>query len=760
MMNVATAPVAVAPVIDLPAWLQARLDEQVPGHGAQLFCQTYLSDEGADDSADLVCKALQFAYCLHEGQMRKSGDPYIAHPIAVADILHDLGGGDAVIAAGFLHDVVEDTDISSEEIEQRFGSEVRHLVEGVTKLSKFNFSSKTEEQAENFRRMFLAMAQDIRVIMVKLADRLHNMRTLQHMSEAKQRQKAQETRDIFAPLANRLGLGRMKWELEDLCFKYLEPEQYREIQTLVSAKRAAREAGIAEAIALLQERLAEQGVSVVDISGRPKHLFSIFNKMRRQNKEFHEIFDIAALRIIVDRNPECYRTLAVVHDAFRPIPNRFKDYIGLPKANHYQSLHTAVIGLGGRPVEVQIRTMEMHQVAEYGIAAHWKYKESGGSQPQVATRDDEKFSWLRQLLEWQSDLKDANEYMETVKNNLFDEDVYVFTPTGDVIALSQGATPVDFAYRIHSEVGNHCAGAKVDGRIIPLSTPLENGSIVEIITRESAHPSMDWMNFAVTSGAKNRIRNWFKRFNREEHWAHGREMLERELGKSGFEALLKSEPMQQVAKRCNYNNVDDLLAGLGHGGTTLNLVVNRINEAIREQQKLKGELEEPEPALLPSPKQTNKLPRDGAPILGVEGMVYRLAKCCNPLPGQKIIGAVSMGSRGIGIHRHGCNSVKNVPGDRLIPVRWNGEEMNSNHPPTYPVPIQIEAIDRIGLMRDVLARLSDYHINVSKAGVTTNHNRPALLDLCIDIAHHSQLSEVMTQLLQLSDVLNVRRVGD
>ena len=761
-MNVATAPVAVAsaPVIELPAWLSARLDEQVPGHGAQLFCRTHLSDEGADDSVDIVCKALQFAYCLHEGQMRKSGEPYIAHPIAVADILHELGSSDAVIAAGFLHDVVEDTEISPEEIEQRFGEEVRHLVVGVTKLSKFNFSSKTEEQAENFRRMFLAMAQDIRVIMVKLADRLHNMRTLQHMPEAKQRQKSQETRDIFAPLANRLGLGRMKWELEDLCFKYLEPEQYREIQMLVSAKRAAREAGIAEAITLLEERLGAQNISVVDISGRPKHLFSIFNKMRRQNKEFHEIFDIAALRIIVDSNQECYRALAVVHDAFRPIPNRFKDYIGLPKPNHYQSLHTAVIGLGGRPVEVQIRTMEMHQVAEYGIAAHWKYKESGGSQPQVSTSDDEKFSWLRQLLEWQNDLKDANEYMETVKNNLFDEDVYVFTPTGDVFALSQGSTPVDFAYRIHSEVGNHCAGAKVDGRIIPLSTPLVNGNIVEIITRESAHPSMDWMNFVATSGAKNRIRNWFKRYNREEHWANGRDMLERELGKAGFEALLKSEPMQQVAKRCNYNNVDDLLAGLGHGGTTLNLVVNRINEAIREEQKISGELEEPEPMLLPSQRQSNKLPRDGSPILGVEGMVYRLAKCCNPLPGQSIIGVVSMGSRGIGIHRHGCNSVKDVPGDRLIPVRWNGEEMNSNHPPTYPVPIQIEAIDRIGLMRDVLARLSDYNINVSKAGVTTTHNRPALLDLCIDIAHHSQLSEVMTQLLQLSDVLNVRRVGD
>ncbi|NJN31597.1 MAG: bifunctional (p)ppGpp synthetase/guanosine-3',5'-bis(diphosphate) 3'-pyrophosphohydrolase [Synechococcales cyanobacterium RM1_1_8] len=780
-MNVATAiaatpAVSLEPDLQLPAWLEARLQAQVPDLGNQFFCNTALSDVGAAESADLVCKALQFAYCLHAGQMRQSGEPYICHPIEVANILYELGSGDAVIAAGLLHDVVEDTEISPEEIEQRFGAEVRHLVEAVTKLSKFNFSNKTEQQAENFRRMFLAMAQDIRVIMVKLADRLHNMRTLQHLSEAKQRLKAQETRDIFAPLAHRLGLGRMKWELEDLAFKYLEPKEYREIQALVSAKRTVREAGIAEAIALLRQRLGDASVKVLEISGRPKHLFSIFSKMRRQNKEFHEIYDIAALRIIVDTSQECYRTLAVVHDAFRPIPGRFKDYIGLPKPNHYQSLHTAVIGLGGRPVEVQIRTMEMHQVAEYGIAAHWKYKESGGSQPQAASSDDEKFSWLRQLLEWQSDLKDAKEYLETVKNNLFDEDVYVFTPGGDVIALAQGATPVDFAYRIHSEVGNHCAGAKVDGRIVPLSAPLENGSIVEILTRESAHPSMDWMNFAVTSGAKNRIRAWFKRYNRDEHLSHGREMLERELGKAGFEALLKSAPMQQVAERCNYNTVDDLLAGLGHGGTTLNLVVNRINEAIREQQKLSGKPEAEEPLL---PRQGHRPAQSGHhshnhhshnhhshnhhnsrfPILGVEGMVYRLAKCCNPLPGQSIIGVVSLGSRGIGIHRQGCGSVKDVPGDRLIPVRWNGEEMNSNNPPTYPVPIQVEAIDRIGLMRDILARLSDHHINVSKAEVTTTRDRPALLDLSIDIAHHSQLSEVITQLLQLSDVLNVRRVG-
>lgn len=762
-MNLATAAaVAVTPAIELPSWLEERLSRQLPGDWQKLFLGTHLSDEGADDSVDLVCKALQFAYCLHQGQLRQSGEPYIAHPIAVADILYELGSGDEVIAAGLLHDVVEDTDVSPEEIEQRFGAEVRCLVEAVTKLSKFNFANKTEQQAENFRRMFLAMAQDIRVIMVKLADRLHNMRTLQHLPAEKQKRIAQETRDIFAPLANRLGIGRMKWELEDLCFKYLEPGDYRDIQSLVVAKRAAREANIEEAIARLRSRLEAIQVKIIDISGRPKHLFSIFNKMRRQRKEFHEIYDIAALRIIVDTNPECYRALAVVHDAFRPIPGRFKDYIGLPKPNHYQSLHTSVIGLGGRPLEVQIRTMEMHHVAEYGIAAHWKYKESGGSEA-TPTSDDEKFSWLRQLLEWQSDLKDAKEYLETVKHNLFDEDVYVFTPSGDVIALGQGATPVDFAYRIHSEVGNHCAGAKVDGRMVPLSTPLHNGNFVEIITRENARPSMDWMNFVVTSGAKNRIRHWFKRYNRDEHLARGRDMLERELGKAGFEALLKSEPMQQVVERCNYHTVEDLLAGLGHGGTTLNLVVNRIHEAIREQQKLadgKGSAPASDLQLPFTPRPAPQVHRDSSPILGVEGMLYRLAKCCSPLPGQEIIGVVSLGSRGISIHRQGCESVDKIPGDRLIPVRWNSEEMNSNHPPTYPVPIQVEAIDRIGLMRDVLSRLGDHHINVSKAEVTTHKDRPALIDLCIDVAHQQQLGQVITQLRQLSDVLNVRQVGE
>jgi GTP diphosphokinase / guanosine-3',5'-bis(diphosphate) 3'-diphosphatase len=523
-------------VLELPTWLQECLLKQQ-------------SDPERDDNA-LVCRAFSFAYALHEGQFRKSGEPYIAHPIAVASLLRDLGGDSAMIAAGFLHDVVEDTEVTPEEIEERFGIQVRELVEAVTKLSKFNFSSKTERQAENFRRMFLAMAKDIRVIVVKLADRLHNMRTLEHLDEDKQKRISQETMEIFAPLANRLGIGRIKWELEDLCFKYLDSEGYRQVQSLVAEKRIDRESRLEKVLEMLRVRFDELGIKAKELKGRPKHLYGIYQKMQIQQKEFHEIYDIAAVRIIVETNEECYRALAVVHDRFKPIPGRFKDYIGLPKPNRYQSLHTTVVGLNGRPLEVQIRTLEMHQVAEYGIAAHWKYKESGDS-TFTPTSEDEKFTWLRQLLEWQNDLQNAQEYLENLKDNLFEDDVYVFTPKGDVVALTQGSTPVDFAYHIHTEVGNCMKGARVNGRWSVLDVPLQNGDIVEIITSKNSRPSLDWLNFVVTPSARNRIRQWYKRSHRDENIARGRELLEKELGKSGLDAILKSKQMQTVAERCN-----------------------------------------------------------------------------------------------------------------------------------------------------------------------------------------------------------------
>jgi GTP pyrophosphokinase len=481
--------------LELPAWLQECLS-------------AYQSDSGQDKSEDndLICRAFNFAYQLHRGQYCKSGKPYITHPIAVAGLLRDLGGSSTIIAAGFLHDVVEDTEVTPEEIEARFGVEVRNLVEAVTKLSKYNFSSKTERQAENFRRMFLAMAQDIRVIVVKLAERLHNMQTLEYLNPQQQQRIALETREIFAPLANCLGIERFKWELEDLCFKYLEPDAYRTVQLLVSEKRIDREARIETVTNTLREKLQEIGIKVLDLQGRPKHLYGIYHKMHNQGKEFEQIYDIAAVRIIVETKQECYRCLAVVHDQFTPIPNRFKDYIGLPKANRYQSLHTTVVGLNARPLEVQIRTLEMHHFAEYGDGS------------ELTSDDKKKFQLLRQRLDWRKEFKDIQEYWKYVNslNNLFDDDVYVFNRQGDVIFLAQGSTPVDFAYCIHTEVGHRVKGAKVNGRWTTLDYLLQNGDFVEIVTSKNSHPSLDWLNFVVTPNARKCILEWYKQSRMQE----------------------------------------------------------------------------------------------------------------------------------------------------------------------------------------------------------------------------------------------------
>jgi len=651
---------------------------------------TYENDPQNPD-IDLISRAFNFAHKLHEGQYRKSGEPYIAHPIAVAGLLRDLGGDGAMIAAGFLHDVVEDTEVTPEEIEARFGVEVRNLVEAVTKLSKFNFSSKTERQAENFRRMFLAMAQDIRVIVVKLADRLHNMQTLEHLT----------------------------------------PQQ-------------------------------QQRIALLDLQGRPKHLYGIYHKMHNQGKEFEQIYDIAAVRIIVETKEECYRCLAIVHDQFTPIPNRFKDYIGLPKANRYQSLHTTVVGLNARPLEVQIRTLEMHHVAEYGIAAHWKYKETGSSHTTL-TAEDEKFAWLRNLLDWQKDLKDGQEYMDGLKNNFFEEDIYVFTPKGDVVALAQGATPVDFAYHIHSEVGNQMKGARINGKWSVLDAPLQNGDLVEILTSKHSHPSLDWLNFVVTPSARNRIRQWYKKSRREENISRGRDLLEKELGKTGFDALLKSERMQSVAKQCNYVAVDDLLAALGYGEVTLKNVVNRLQETVKNQQEIltvknpPDVLTDSQLILPPSPVQ-RALPVSKSPIAGVEGLVYRLAGCCCPLPGENITGIVAHAGEGIVIHRQGCSNVEKAEAERLIPVSWNPLDDQGRYP-TYPVNIQIEVIDRVGVLKDILSRLSDQNINVRNAGVKTNFGKPALISLKIEVKDLQQFERCVTQIKLMSDVLNVRRIS-
>ena len=752
--------------LTLPEWLQK--------------CFNSLSAESAEAEDDqrqadtaLILHAFQFAYQLHQGQYRKSGEPYICHPVAVAGLLRDLGGSAAMIAAGFLHDVVEDTDVTIEEIEQHFGTEVRRLVEGVTKLSKLDFKSKTESQAENFRRMFLAMAQDIRVIVVKLADRLHNMRTLEHLPEEKRRRIALETREIFAPLAHRLGIWRVKSELEDLAFKYLEPDAHERVVQYVAENQATRQQRLSKSTEVLLTRLQQAGIQCLEINGRSKHLYGVYQKMLLQHKEFHEIDDFAALRIIVKTNEECYRALAIVHNAFRPIPGRFKDYIGLPKPNRYQSLHTGVIGPWGRPMEVQIRTLVMHHASEYGIAAHWKYKESGGLSNTDLTAVNQKFTWLRQLLEWQNDLKDAQEYLESIKDNLFEDDVYVFTPKGDLISLNAGSTTVDFAYRIHTEVGNHCAGARVNGRRIPLSTRLQNGDIVEIITQKNSRPSLDWLNFVRTTAARNRIKQWYKQSRREENVARGRELLEKELGKTDFESLLKSEQMQAVVQRCNYHSVEDLLVALGYGEITLNSVLSRWREEVKEQQPVAmSEDKSPRadaPPLLPKPDAAPKalpdatvnISRSDSPMLGVEGLVSHLAGCCNPIPGEAIIGVVMRG-KGVRIHRQGCHNLANVKCAHLVPVSWKPTAEttaeNSGRPQTYPVNMQIEALDRVGVLKDILSRLSDQGINVRHANVKTEIGQPALIDLGIDIRDHAQLEQVFTQINKLSDILNIRRV--
>jgi GTP pyrophosphokinase len=709
---------------------------------------------------NLICRAFQFAYSLHQGQFRKSGEPYIAHPIAVAELLRDLGGDSEMIAAGFLHDVVEDTNVTPAEIEEQFGANVRQLVEGVTKLSKFNFSSKTERQAENFRRMFLAMAQDIRVIVVKLADRLHNMRTLDFLDAEKQKAIAAETKEIFAPLANRLGIWHFKWELEDLSFKYLHSQEYNEIKGLIAERRADREARIQKVIEIINLKLAKLGIRPLEIKGRPKHLYGIYQKMRRQNKEFNQIYDIAALRIIVETKEECYRALAAVHDAFRPIPGRFKDYIGLPKPNLYQSLHTTVVSLNGRPLEVQIRTMEMHQIAEYGIAAHWKYKEMGHSNHTDLSGDDEKFTWLRQLLDWQKDLEDAEEYVDNLKQNLFDDDVYVFTPHGDVVSLARGATPVDFAYRIHTEVGNHMKGVRINDKWSPVGQVLENGDIVEIITSKNNHPSLDWLNFAVTPSARNRIRQWFKRSHRNENIARGRELLEKELGKNGLDSLLKSDTMQKVTTRCNFQKVDDLLAALGYGEITGMQVINRLREENQEQspEAKTSTLRETSFSSTVS-KHYREIDGNKYPIAGIEGLMYHIAGCCRPIPGESIIGVVT-NTKGISIHHRDCPNLAHISGERLLPVSWNLGDNAKISKATYPVDIVIEALDRVGILRDILGRLTDKNINVSNARVKTDKGKPALIYLTIDVRNCDELHSVIGQIKNMSDILNIRRVSE
>lgn len=700
----------------------------------------------------LVEKAYQLACSAHHGQYRVSGEEYICHPLGVAQILSELQIDATTISASLLHDVVEDTAITLDELEKQFGKEVALLVDGVTKLSRIEYKSKEEQQLENHRKMFLAMAKDIRVVLIKLADRLHNMRTLKHMAPEKQKRIAQETMEIFAPLAHRLGIFNMKWELEDLAFRYLEPEEYYNLVNQMKEKRQAREDIINEAHQILASRLQDVGIKA-DIQGRPKHFYSIYKKMRKDNKDLSEIYDLYAIRVLVDTVKDCYGALGIVHTLWKPLPYRFKDYIAMPKSNMYQSLHTTVIGTKGQPVEIQIRTWDMHRTSEYGIAAHWRYKEGSKG----ADKDfDSKLSWLRQLLEWQQELRDPREFMDALKLDVFSDEVFVFTPKGDVIDLPQGSVPIDFAYRIHTDVGHRCVGARVNGKIVPLEHRLANGDIVSIITSKAGGPSRDWLTIVGSSETRNKIRQWFKKENREVNVAKGREMLEKECKKLGYEwkDLVKGDRLEDVAKKMNVGTETDLLASVGFGGITVNAVMSKLVDA--HKKFLKSTTPPNITQLLAElkPKHTNTKASHGILVKGEPGLLVRLARCCNPVPGDSIVGYITRG-RGVSVHRSDCT---NIAGDiseyeRMIEVDWDLDPRDM-----YKVTVEITGSDRAGLLSDLMMAMSETKTNVSTMNAKVNKNKVATITLTLDIKNLTQLEYLMTKMRRVKDIFSVHRM--
>ncbi len=678
-------------------------------------------------------RAFEFAKKLHSGQYRVSEEPYIIHPMEVVKILIALRADKHTLMAGFLHDILEDTETKPEELKELFGEDVLNLVQGVTKLGKLQFKSTEERQAENFRRMFIAMASDVRIILLKLADRLHNMRTLNYMAPAKQQRIAQETLDIFAPLANRLGVGKIKAELEDLSLKYLHPDKYYEIAQLVSQKKAEREMTVQLLIDKISQDVKASGINA-KITGRAKHYYSIYKKMNRLNVGFHDLYDITAVRVIVDSEKECYEVLGLIHSRFKPIPGRFKDYIAMPKGNMYQSLHTSVIGPRQKPLEVQIRTWEMHEIAEYGIAAHWRYKEKGSQKADSAT--DVKFSFMKKLVEYNKDTKDAADYVDSVKLDLFSDQVFAFTPGGDVIDLPQGATPVDFAYRIHSDVGHKTVGALINGRIAQLDTHLKNGDIVEIMTSKVAAPRLDWLNFVVTKQASSRIRNWYKKNKREDHIEIGKANLEHELTKTVFDDYIKSGEFNKVAKQMNYVSADDLFAALGYGETTLNKIINRL----KKPQKQEGIHQH-------APRKASD--KD---IVGLEGLLYSFARCCSPIPGEPIVGVVTR-SKGVTVHRLDCKTLDNIPVERLMDIQWSGNNTNK----TYSTTLRIETGERLGMLKDVIGVISDNNTNINSANVKSK-GKVGIIEVGIELDNIDTLRKVMTALQAMPDVLSVKRI--
>ncbi|SHI03470.1 RelA/SpoT family protein [Sporanaerobacter acetigenes] len=712
-----------------------------------------LKIEQYNPQADMkqIIKAYNFAESAHEGQYRNSGEKFFIHPYNVAMILADLNMDTSTIIAGLLHDVLEDTDVTYETLAEEFGEEVANLVEGVTKLKKLNYKTKQESQAENLRKMVVAMAKDIRVIIIKLADRLHNMRTLEYMSDEKKKEKALETLEIYAPLAHRLGISKIKWELEDLSLRYLDPEGYYDLVDKVSKQRKEREAYIQFIIDMLKTKIDEMEIPC-EISGRPKSFYSIYRKMVYQNKNFEQIFDLTAIRVIVDTVKDCYGVLGIVHTMWKPIPGRFKDYIAMPKPNMYQSLHTTVIGPQGEPFEVQIRTWEMHRTAEYGIAAHWKYKEGTIK----ADNFDEKLTWLRQMLEWQKEMKDPKEFMESLKIDFFTDEVFVFTPKGDVINLPNGSTPIDFAYRVHTAVGNNCVGAKVDGRIVPLDYKLKNGNIVEVITSaNSTGPSRDWLKIVKSSQAKSKIRQWFKREERDLNIVKGKDILEKEVKRQGYKLteMLKEDWLKSIASKLSLSSVDDLYAGLGYGSITLSQVIPKLKEFHKDYYKLRDEKNLLESnSNVYAPKKENRFTQ-GVTVKGVDNIKVRFSKCCNPVPGDEIVGYITRG-RGVSVHRKDCPNIKDLAShERYIEVEWATNEKAS-----YQAEIQIKASDRPGLLTDITQRITDVNLTVTSLNARTNKEKLVVMNITLETKDVEQLKDLMKKIKRIKGVIDVYRV--
>ena len=713
---------------------------------------------GNNVDIDLVKKAYDLAFEAHKEQKRESGEPYIIHPISVAMILADMGMDTNTIVAGLLHDVIEDTDYTYEDISNIFNVEVANLVDGVTKLGKIKYKSKEEQQADNVRKMLLAMAKDIRVIIIKLADRLHNMRTLKYMKPEKQKKKAQETLDIFAPLAHRLGISKIKWELEDLCLRYIHPEEYYDLVNMIAEKRVEREKFISRIIEEIKENLDKANIDS-DIEGRPKHFYSIYRKMVNKHKSIEQIFDLTAIRILVNTVKDCYAVLGIVHTIYKPIPGRFKDYIAMPKPNMYQSLHTTVIGSEGKTFEIQIRTFEMHRTAEYGIAAHWKYKSGVTGTDSKDMTFENKLTWLRDILEWQKEAVDATEFMEGFKLDLFSDEIFVFTPKGVVINLPAGATPIDFAYKIHTDIGNKCVGAKVNGKIVTLDYKLKTGEIVEILTSSSSRgPNIDWLNIANSNQARSKIKQWLRKARREENLERGKEMLEKECKKQSlvFSDLSKGPLYDKLLKRYHLNNVEEIYVAVGEGELLSSTVISKLKENVVKQvteEELNKNIEE---QIAKTERQTKKKQSYGVTVKGLNNIMVRFARCCNPVPGDDIAGYITKG-RGVSVHRKDCSNFKAIvekQREKVVDVSWGTEKGAA-----YVAELEVKAEDRMCLLSDVMLVITDSNLSLLSLNAKSGKNGVANINIQVKIDNIEQLKDLMKKIRRLQGILDVYRVN-